>query len=83
MKMTWLANTTSGYMIGDYISASIVGSQAFPGIPVAFAPLKGKLQEFMYTAAMNVAGGSIKVGRERVVVMAHVQKRRATYLTAN
>ncbi|HCF86257.1 MAG TPA: exo-alpha-sialidase [Ktedonobacter sp.] len=83
MKLAWLANTTSGYMIGDYISSSIVGSQAFPGIPVAFVPQKGKLQEFMYTAAMNVVGGSIKVGRERVVVMAGVQKRKRVILTAN
>jgi hypothetical protein len=60
MSLKWLANTTSGYMIGDYISTSISGSQAFPGIPVAFAPQRKTLQEFMYTAALNVVGGSIK-----------------------
>jgi hypothetical protein len=83
MKLKWLANTTDGYMTGDYISTSIVGGQAFPAIAVAFAPLQKKLQEFMYTAALNVVGGSIKVGRDAVVVFPHVQRRNIEHLTAN
>ena len=57
MKLSWLANTTDGYMTGDYISTSIVGGQAFPGILVAFKPQGGKLQEATYTAALAVVGG--------------------------
>jgi hypothetical protein len=57
MSLSWLANTTDGYMIGDYISTSIVGSQAFPAIAVALAPQHGKLSESIYTAALNVVGG--------------------------
>ncbi len=83
MSLKWLANTTDGYMIGDYISTSIVGSQAFPAIPVAFAPLQKKLQEFMYTAALNVVGGPIKVSNDAVVVAPHAQRSKTKYLTAN
>lgn len=57
MSLSWLANTTDGYMTGDYISTSIVGSQAFPAIAVALAPQHGKLSESIYTAALNVVGG--------------------------
>ena len=63
MKLSWLANTDAGYMIGDYISTSIMGNQAFPGIPVAIAPKGATLKESLYTAALNVTGGSIKAGR--------------------
>ncbi len=83
MSLKWLANTTDGYMTGDYISTSIVGGQAFPAIPVAFAPLQKKLQEFMYTAALNVVGGSVKVRNDAVVVASHAQRSNTKYFTAN
>jgi len=57
MSLSWLANTTDGYMTGDYISTSIVGNQAFPAIAVASAPQHKKLAESIYTAALNVVGG--------------------------
>jgi hypothetical protein len=82
MKLAWLANTTEGYMTGDYISTSIVGSQAFPGILVAVAPTGGKLSEAMYTAALNVVGGTIKTIGDSVVVLPRVQGGKA-YLTSN
>ena len=83
MSLKWLANTTDGYMTGDYISTSIVGSQAFPAIPVAFAPLQKKLQEFMYTAALNVVGGAVKVRNDAVLVTPHVQRSNTKYFAAN
>ena len=83
MTLNWLANTTDGYMTGDYISTSIVGGQAFPAIPVAFAPLRKKRQEFIYTAALNVIGGPIKVSRDSIVVVPHAQRRNIAHLTAN
>jgi hypothetical protein len=82
MKLAWLANTTEGYMTGDYISTSIVGSQAFSGILVAVAPTGGKLSEAMYTGALNVVGGTIKTVWDTVVVAPRVQGGK-TYLTAN
>lgn len=83
MSLKWLAKTTDGYMTGDYISTSIVGSQAFPAIPVAFAPLQKKLQEFMYTATLNVIGGPLKASRDAVVVVPGARRNNAKYLTAN
>ncbi len=83
MSLKWLANTTDGYMTGDYISTSIVGGQAFPAIAVAFAPQRKKLQEFMYTDALNVAGGSIRISNDAVVVAPHAQRSNAVGLTAN
>ncbi len=41
MKLTWLPLTTGGYMYGDYISTSFVGSPAFPAFVVATAPTSG------------------------------------------
>jgi hypothetical protein len=83
MSLKWLANTTDGYMIGDYISTSIVGGQAFPAIPVAFAPQKRTLQESLYTVALNVVGGSIKTSRDAIVVTPHAQRKNIAHLTAN
>jgi hypothetical protein len=51
MMLTWLANTTSGYMVGDYVGTSIVHGQAFPIIAVATAPVKQTLEEAIYTEA--------------------------------
>ena len=83
MSLKWLANTTDGYMIGDYISTSIVGNQAFPAIPVAFAPRGKTLRESMYMVALTVVGGLIKTGRDAIMVTPHVQTRNADHLTAN
>ncbi len=37
MTLTWLPNTTDGYMVGDYISTSYAGGKAYPVIAVAFS----------------------------------------------
>ena len=83
MKLAWLANTTDGYMTGDYISTSIVGNHAFPAILVAVTPTGGKLSEAMYTAALNVVGGPIKTVKSAAVVAPRVQRGGKNYLTAN
>jgi hypothetical protein len=41
MTLTWLPNTTEGYMVGDYISTSFSGAPAFPVVAVAAAPTAG------------------------------------------
>jgi hypothetical protein len=60
MTLSWLANTSQGRMVGDYISTSIrPGANAFPVIAVAFAP-SGSFNEAMYvpTGGLAVAGGA-------------------------
>ena len=61
MKVTWLANTNQGYMVGDYISTSISSSgKAFPAFAVAKAPVGTKLNEAIYTAkgGLTVSAGT-------------------------
>ena len=62
MNLTWLADTTSGFMVGDYVGTAIVGDDAFPVFAVATPPSGGFLNEAMFTVAdqdLQVVGGSI------------------------
>jgi hypothetical protein len=54
MKMSWLPNTTLGYMVGDYISTSYVNGKAFGVFAKALAPKKSKFREAMYTPNMGL-----------------------------
>lgn len=53
MPLTWIANTTQGRMVGDYISTSFSNGRAFPVFAVATAPTGSTFHEAMFT----VAGG--------------------------
>jgi hypothetical protein len=63
MRLPWLADTDQGFMVGDYISTSIVGNDAFPVFAVATPPSNGHLNEAIYTtsADVNIVGGNIPV----------------------
>ena len=69
MKVTWLANTTSGSMVGDYISTSFSAGKAFPLFVVATAPNGGQLNEALFTvkAGLTAAGGTQPASSEHVV----------------
>jgi BNR repeat-like domain len=60
MSLTWLPNTTQGFMVGDYISTSFSSAPAFPAFAVANAPSGGLLDEATYTVrgGLSVAGGA-------------------------
>jgi len=49
MQMSWLPNTTLGYMVGDYISTSYLNGKAFGVFAKALAPANSKFREAMYT----------------------------------
>jgi BNR repeat-like domain len=53
MSLTWLPNTSQGFMVGDYVSTSFSGGAAFPAFALAHAPTGGVFDEATYT----VAGG--------------------------
>ncbi len=53
MVLTWLPNTTQGFMVGDYISTSFSGAPAYPAFAVATTPSGGILDEAIFT----VGGG--------------------------
>ncbi len=70
MKITWLANTDSGYMVGDYISTSFSSGKAFPVFVTAAAPNgSGQLNESLSTvqAGFAVEGGSFAASTAHVV----------------
>jgi hypothetical protein len=72
MTLSWLANTTQGRMVGDYISSSFNGSNvAFPVFAVATAPSGGTscgssgvtCHEAMYTVSIGL---TTKAGTQAV-----------------
>jgi hypothetical protein len=58
MTLSWLPNTSQGRMFGDYISTSVrPGANAFPVIPIAFAPSGG-----LFNCNMWVPTGGMRIG---------------------
>jgi hypothetical protein len=62
MNLSWIANTSQGRMVGDYISTSITGGRAWPTIAVANAPSGSTFDEAMYnpTGGLPITGGAIR-----------------------
>ncbi len=61
MTLSWLPNTTQGFMVGDYISTSFSGTPAYPAFAVAHAPSGGVFDEATYTVkgGLSVVGSAI------------------------
>ncbi|HLZ30078.1 MAG TPA: sialidase family protein [Chloroflexota bacterium] len=64
MLLNWLPNTTQGFMVGDYISTSIVrgAANAVPAFAVAHKPSGAVLDEAIYTTvneALTIRGGTL------------------------
>jgi hypothetical protein len=55
MHLSWLANTSQGVMVGDYISTSFVGGKVRPFVAVAKPPSGGVFHEAIYTTAPGTA----------------------------
>jgi hypothetical protein len=53
--LTWLPNTTLGYMVGDYISTSYVNGKAFPVFAFASAKVGTKYNEAMFTTTTGLS----------------------------
>jgi hypothetical protein len=66
MTLSWLANTSQGRMVGDYISTSVFptanGGRAYPVIAVANPPSGTVFDEAMYapTGGLAVTGGALR-----------------------
>jgi hypothetical protein len=60
ISLSWLANTSQGVMVGDYISSSFVGSPAFAAFAVAQAPTGSTFNETIDTirSGISVAGST-------------------------
>ena len=62
LKLNWLADTSQGRMVGDYISTSFSGSAAVPTFVLASAPSGSVFNEAMFTATgLSAAAGSVVV----------------------
>ncbi|MEO3868132.1 sialidase family protein [Nonomuraea sp. B12E4] len=62
MAPDWLANTTQGRMVGDYISTSVVpGGNAFPAFTAAAAPTGGAfdMRTYTVTGGLPITDGGI------------------------
>ena len=60
MQLGWLAPTTQGFMVGDYISTSFLGGQqrVVGAFPIGFAPsASGVLNEPMFAGSEKVRAG--------------------------
>ena len=71
MSLSWLANTSQGRMVGDYISTSVLPSgRAWPTIAVATAPTGGLFNEAMNvpTGGLPIGGGTARASAAGVVV---------------
>ncbi|MFL5625947.1 MAG: exo-alpha-sialidase [Ktedonobacteraceae bacterium] len=55
MTLTWLANTSQGYMVGDYISTSFVNGTARPVFVVANPNNGSTFDEAMYSPSSGLA----------------------------
>jgi hypothetical protein len=55
MSLAWIASTTQGRMVGDYISTSFVGAVAFPVFVVATAKVGTAFVERMTTVANGLS----------------------------
>ena len=55
MKLTWLPNTFSGYMVADYIAVGFGNGKAFPIFAMAQAPTGSLLHQAVYTTTAGQA----------------------------
>ena len=72
-NVAWAANTTQGYMVGDYISVSFAFGKAYPVFAIAKAPKGSIYHEFSASVktGLDVVGGSNSSSGDRVVYMHH------------
>lgn len=73
MSLSWIANTSQGVMVGDYMSTSFSGGIAFPALVSANAPSGGVFDEALYTVAggFMVGGGHNAAQSDAVLVSAN------------
>jgi len=74
MRTSWIANTTQGRMVGDYISTSFMNGKAFGVFAKAVAPSGGIFNEAMFTPATGVdlvEGPTVSSAGEMPVPGAH------------
>jgi hypothetical protein len=64
MSISWLANTSQGRMVGDYMSTSFAGGTAHPVLVVAHAPSGGTFDEALYAPAAGLRAAATAAAAE-------------------
>ncbi|MFI6602346.1 sialidase family protein [Nonomuraea sp. NPDC050536] len=70
MTLSWIANTSQGRMVGDYISTSVIpGGNAFAAFTVATAPSGSTFNEntFTFTGGRPITGGPARLAPDTAV----------------
>jgi hypothetical protein len=67
MNLSWIANTSQGRMVGDYISTSFAGGYAFPVFAIAKPPTGGVFSERAAAARFDVTVSSRPTTRTHAV----------------
>ncbi|HSJ89778.1 MAG TPA: sialidase family protein [Anaerolineales bacterium] len=61
MSLTWIADTSQGRMVGDYISTSYSGGTAHPVFTLATAPSGSTFHEALFTPSAGLSSGAAVV----------------------
>ncbi len=85
MKLAWIANTTQGRMVGDYISTSFSGGKAHPVFSVAKAKLGTKYRQSLATVAngLTIQGGTAAATSAGAATLPSMTPARGALPTAN
>jgi hypothetical protein len=71
MKLSWLANTNQGNMVGDYVATAIppakTGAQAVPVVAVGHVPTGSTLHEDTFAGRLPVVAGTIPMVNDPVL----------------
>jgi hypothetical protein len=67
MSLSWLPNTSSGVMVGDYVATSFVNGKAYPVFASAQANVGTQLNEAIYTTTTPIAALHVSQSHARVV----------------
>jgi hypothetical protein len=85
MQLSWLASTSQGAMVGDYMATTIVGGRAFPALASATAPHGGVFDEAMFTVSsgLRISAGDLLATSDGELVGAGNAPASAEPATAN
>ncbi len=78
IPVTWLPNTTLGYMVGDYAAATFTTSGAHGVFATASAPASGRFAEALYTSAAgleSISGPELDSSSDRRIPGARSDRR--------
>ena len=73
MTLSWLASTTQGVMVGDYMATAVSGGVAWPAMVIASAPTGSTFNEALFVPAggLAITGGALSSVATVVVTSGH------------